>query len=141
MKKPSNVHPEDTILLAYLDAELPKPAMRSTAQHLQTCWKCRAALADLELQAQAASKILTHQVESDISKADAAKSKFLERKARFEARSRQSLIRFVGIPTSTHRYVEKYGWLDQIISKYAFVVNDPGLSLKLSERVGLNLSI
>jgi anti-sigma factor RsiW len=115
----SNVHPEDTILLAYLDAELPKPAMRSTAQHLQTCWKCRAALADLELQAQAASKILTHQVESDISRADAAKAKFLERKSRFEAKSRQSVIRFAAIPTSTRRYVEKFGWLDQIILRTA----------------------
>jgi anti-sigma factor RsiW len=118
-RNPSNVHPEDTILLAYLDAELPKPAMRSTAQHLQTCWKCRAALADLELQAQAASKILTHQVESDISRADAAKTKFIERKARFEARSRRSVIWFMGIPTSRHIRVGKFGWLEKIVLRTA----------------------
>jgi RNA polymerase sigma factor (sigma-70 family) len=39
----SDVHPEDTILLAYLDAELPKPAMYSTEQHLHNCRRCRAA--------------------------------------------------------------------------------------------------
>ena len=95
---PSNVHPEDTILLAYLDAEPPRPAMRSTAQHLQACWKCRAALADLEFQAQAAAKLLTHQAESDTSRAEAVKAEFLERKSRFETRSRRSVIRFGGIP-------------------------------------------
>ncbi len=118
-RNPSNVHPEDTILLAYLDAELPKPAMRSTAQHLQTCWKCRAALADLELQAQAASKILTHQVESGISRADAAKAKFLERKSRFEARSPQSVIRFVGLPNSMHSHEGRFGWLKQVTLRTA----------------------
>jgi anti-sigma factor RsiW len=118
-RNPSNVHPEDTVLLAYLDAELPKPAMRSTVQHLQTCWKCRAALADLELQAQAASKILTHQVESDISRADAAKAKFLERKARFEARSRRSVIRFAGTSTLEHSNVGRFGWFKQVMLRTA----------------------
>jgi anti-sigma factor RsiW len=118
-RNPSHAHPEDTILLAYLDAELPKPPMRSTEQHLQTCWKCRAALADLELQAQAASKLLTHRTEADISSADAAKAKFLERKARFEARSRQSVIRFVGILTSKHSHVGRLGWFKQIMLRTA----------------------
>ena len=115
----SNAHLEDTILLAYLDAELPKPAMRSTAQHLQTCWKCRSAIADLELQAQAASKILTPQSHSDISRAEGAKVKFLERESRFEARSRGSVVRFAAIPTSTHRYVEKFGWLERTFLRTA----------------------
>lgn len=115
----SNVHPEDTTLLAYLDAELLKAAMRSTAQHLQTCWKCRAALADLELQAQTASKLLTHQVESDIPRAEAAKAKFLERKARFEARSRRSVIRFAGLSTLKHSHVGRQGWLKQVTLRTA----------------------
>ena len=53
----SGAHPEDTVLLAYLDAELPKATTRLAKEHLQTCWKCRAAIAELELQAQAAAKL------------------------------------------------------------------------------------
>ena len=37
----SNAHPEDTVLLAYLDAELPRATKRSTEEHLHSCWKCR----------------------------------------------------------------------------------------------------
>jgi len=113
-RNPSNVHLEDTILLAYLDAELPRPAMRSTAHHLQTCWKCSAALADLELQAQAAAKLLTQQTESDISRAEAAKARFLERKSRFETQSRRSMIQVAGLPSSKHSHLGKFGWLKQM---------------------------
>jgi anti-sigma factor RsiW len=118
-RNPSNVHLEDAILLAYLDAELPRPAMRSTGQHLQTCWKCRATLADIELQAQAASKLFAHQDESDISRAEAAKAKFHERKSRFEAQSQRSVIRFVGIPTLLHGHMWRFGWLRQLNLKRA----------------------
>ena len=116
-RNPSNVHLEDTILLAYLDAELPRAAMRSTAQHLQTCWKCRAALADLELQAEAAAKLLTHQTEGDISRSEAAKAKFHERKSRFEARSRRSVIRFAGPANQQH--VGRFGWTERITLRTA----------------------
>jgi anti-sigma factor RsiW len=118
-RNPSNVHPNETILLAYLDAELPRPAMRSTAQHLQSCWKCRAALADLELQAQAAAKMLNHQGESDISRADAAKATFLERKSHFEAQKRRYVIRFAEITSFRHSQVARFGWAEQITLRTA----------------------
>jgi len=90
----SSAHPEDTVLLAFMDAELPRVVMRSTKQHLQACWKCRAALAELELQAQAVSKLLCHEDEPDIARAEKAKAKFLERKSALEARTRRSVTRF-----------------------------------------------
>ena len=90
----SDVHPEDTILLAYLDAELPRASMRVTAQHLQVCWKCRAALAEVELRAQAASKLIAHQDESDSARAEIARDKFLKQKSLVEARTRRAVIRF-----------------------------------------------
>jgi anti-sigma factor RsiW len=89
----SGAHPEHTVLLAYLDAELPRAATRSTKQHLQICWKCRAALAEIELQAQAASKLLSYEDESDIARTEAAKIKFLARKLLFEMQTRRSVIR------------------------------------------------
>jgi anti-sigma factor RsiW len=92
-RNPSNAHPEDTVLLAYLDAELPRATRRSTEEHLHSCWKCRAALAELELQAQAVSKLLSHQDESDRTRAEAAKVKFLEQKALSETWARRSVIR------------------------------------------------
>ena len=106
----SNAHPEDTVLLAYLDAELPRATKRSTEHHLQTCWKCRAALAELELQAQAVSKLLCHEDESDIARAEKAKAKFLEGKSFFETRTRRSVTRFTCLlyPQRDHATVSSW---------------------------------
>jgi anti-sigma factor RsiW len=110
---------DDTVLLAYLDAELPRAAARSTKQHLQTCWKCRAALAELELQAQAASKLLNHQDESDIMRAKAAKAKFLERKALFEIQTRRSVTSFTKLLDSQRSRRKILDWFEQAAFKTA----------------------
>lgn len=93
-RSPSDAHPEEMILLAYLDAELPRAMMRSTKEHLQACWKCRASIAELELQIHEVSKLLSCQGESDTTRIKVARDKFLERKLRWEARSRLCLVRF-----------------------------------------------
>jgi anti-sigma factor RsiW len=82
----STEHPEDVALLAYLDAELPRAATRRTERHLQSCWKCRSALAELELQAQTVSRLLSQRDQSDIARTRDAKDKFLQRKASLETR-------------------------------------------------------
>ena len=88
----SNEHPEDAALLAYLDAELPGAATRRILKHLQTCWKCRSALAELELLAQTASKLLFQQDESDIARMREARARFIQLKASVEQRSEERLI-------------------------------------------------
>jgi anti-sigma factor RsiW len=77
-------HPDDAALLGYLDAELSRVAMRGTQQHLQSCWKCRSALAELERQAQGISRLLSHQDDSDIARTQNAKTKFLNSKRSLE---------------------------------------------------------
>jgi anti-sigma factor RsiW len=89
----SNEHPEDATVLAYLDAELPGPATRRVLRHLQTCWKCRSVLAELELLAQDASKLLSQQNQSDIARMRKASEKFLQLKASLEERSKERLIK------------------------------------------------
>jgi anti-sigma factor RsiW len=84
-------HPEDTALLAYLDAELPRIATRRMEQHLQSCWKCRSALAELELQAQTVSRLLSHRDESDIARTREAKDKFLRLKESLETRWKEPI--------------------------------------------------
>ena len=108
----SNAHPEDTLLLAFIDAELPRAAMRSTKQHLQACWKCRANLAELELQAQAISKLLCHEDESDIARAEKAKAKFLDRKSFFETRTRRSVARFACLLYSQRSHATVLRWFE-----------------------------
>jgi anti-sigma factor RsiW len=109
----SNAHPEDTVLLAYLDAELPRATKRSTEEHLHSCWKCRAALAELELQAQAVSQLLGHQDESDSARAERAKAKFLERKSLFEARTRRSVARFTCLLYSQRNHTTVLRWFER----------------------------
>jgi len=58
LRNRSREHPNDETLLAYLDAELSNLRMRAIRTHLQICWKCRAALAELESQAVAISRSL-----------------------------------------------------------------------------------
>jgi anti-sigma factor RsiW len=73
-------HPDDAALLGYLDAELSRVAMRRTEKHLQSCWKCRSALAELERQAQGISRLISSQDDFDIARTQNAKAKFLNLK-------------------------------------------------------------
>ena len=41
-------HPEDGLLLRYLDGELPGRKARQVRTHLETCWQCRAQVDELE---------------------------------------------------------------------------------------------
>jgi hypothetical protein len=77
-------HPDDAALLGYLDAELSRVAMRRTEKHLQSCWKCRSALAELEYLAQGISRLLSHQDDSDIARTQNAKAEFLSMKRSLE---------------------------------------------------------
>src|SRR3954471_14331236 len=42
-------HPEDGMLLQYLDGELPKRQSRKVHGHLEACWQCRSEIEALEV--------------------------------------------------------------------------------------------
>src|SRR6185503_10262111 len=75
-------HLEDTVILAYLDGELSRADARKAKQHLQSCWKCRSAAAELELLAQTAYALLSEGDGSDAVQTGAAKAEFLRKKAK-----------------------------------------------------------
>lgn len=83
-RKPSVEHLEDAIILAYLDGELFRADARKAKQHLQSCWNCRSAAAELELLAQTAYALLSGSDESDTVQTSAAKAEFLRRKAKID---------------------------------------------------------
>jgi anti-sigma factor RsiW len=70
------------VILAYLDGELSRAAARKVNQHLQSCWNCRSAAAELELLAQTAYTLLAGRHEADAARAGTAKGEFLRRKAK-----------------------------------------------------------
>jgi hypothetical protein len=41
-------HPEDGVLLRYIDGELPARSARQVQRHLEACWQCRAAVEELQ---------------------------------------------------------------------------------------------
>lgn len=41
-------HPEDDLLLRYIDGELPSRKVRQVAHHLEACWQCRSEVEELE---------------------------------------------------------------------------------------------
>ena len=84
-RNPSTEHLEDAVILAYLDGELSRAAARKARQHLQSCWNCRSATAELELLAQTAYALLAGGDELDAAHADTAKAEFLRRKAKIDA--------------------------------------------------------
>src|SRR5436190_1235463 len=43
----NQTHPEDGVLLRYLDGELPARKSRSVRRHLEACWECRTAVEEL----------------------------------------------------------------------------------------------
>jgi anti-sigma factor RsiW len=85
----SNEHLEDAALLAYLDAELSGRAARTVQKHLQICWVCRSALAELERLAQTASKLLSQEGDSDTVQAGKARAKFRQVRPALEKRLRE----------------------------------------------------
>jgi len=88
----SREHPNDEILLAYLDGEMTNARMRIIQTHLRTCWKCRSTLAELESQVEAISRLLTENSKYEIDRFVQTREKFLRWRAVFEAR-RRSLFR------------------------------------------------
>jgi anti-sigma factor RsiW len=81
-------HPDDDMLVAYLDGEVSATRIRKIRNHLKSCWKCRSVLSDLESQAEAISRLLTAKSESDIDRSSGAKERFLRWRASFEERQR-----------------------------------------------------
>jgi anti-sigma factor RsiW len=86
-------HPNDEMLLAYLDGEMPNRRMRETRSHLKICWQCRSALSQLESQAEAISQLLSATSKFDSDRSARAKEKFLRWRTAFES-SRRSFFRF-----------------------------------------------
>src|SRR5437879_4290932 len=42
-------HPEDGLLLRYIDGELPSRKVRQVARHLEACWQCRSEVEELQV--------------------------------------------------------------------------------------------
>ena len=85
-------HLNDEMLLAYLDGEMSTSGIRAIRNHLKICWKCRSVLADLESQAEAISRLLTTNLDSEIDGSTEAMEKFLRWRKAFENR-RQFFLR------------------------------------------------
>jgi len=102
LRNRSREHPNDETLLAYLDAELSNLRMRAIRTHLQICWKCRAALAELESQAVTISRLLAEKSQDEIDRSVQAREKFLRWKTDFEGRQR---FLFRCQPPQLDRYV------------------------------------
>ena len=77
-------HPNEEDLLAYLDGELSNSRIRTVCDHLKSCWKCRSVLADMESQAEAVSRLLSAQLDSDLDRSIRAKERFLHWRESFE---------------------------------------------------------
>lgn len=84
-RKRSIEHLEDTVILAYLDGELSRAAKREATRHLQSCWRCRSAAAELEVLAQTAYSLLSDRDEPNAAQVGIAKASFLRRKAKIDA--------------------------------------------------------
>ena len=91
-------HLNEEVLLAYLDGELSSSRIRRVRNHLTSCWKCRSVLADLETQAEAVSRLLSVQLDSEIDRSIRGKERFLrwrelfEKRRDFLSRQRQSVL-------------------------------------------------
>src|SRR5260370_41633695 len=84
----SREHLADEVLVAYLDGEMSNMRMRAIRTHLSLCWKCRAALAELESQAEAISRLLAEKSKDEIDRSLQAREKFLRWRAVFERKQR-----------------------------------------------------
>src|ERR1035441_6868520 len=83
-RKPSVEHLEEAVILAYLDGELSQAAARKAKRHLQSCWNCRSAAAELEVLAQTAYALLSGGDEADTVQTGTGKAEFLRRKAKVD---------------------------------------------------------
>jgi anti-sigma factor RsiW len=88
LRNRSREHLNDETLLAYLDGELSNAQVHAIRAHLQICWKCRAALAELESQAEASSRFLAEKSQDEIDRSVQAREKFLRWRTDFEGRQR-----------------------------------------------------
>jgi anti-sigma factor RsiW len=86
----SREHVNDEHLLAYLDGEMDNTRMRAIRTHLDICWRCRSAMAELEAQAEAVSRLLTEGSNDAIARSVHARERFLQWRNLFEARQRSS---------------------------------------------------
>jgi len=84
----SREHLADEILVAFLDGEMSNSRIRAIQNHLNLCWKCRSALAELETAAEATSRLLAQRSEDEIDRSLQARERFLRWKAAFEAHQR-----------------------------------------------------
>ena len=96
-RKHSIEHLEDAVILAYLDGELSRADARMAKHHLQSCWNCRSAAAELELLAQTAYTLLSGVDEADMVQTAAAKAEFLRRKVKTDETSDEKLRRGTSI--------------------------------------------
>ena len=90
-------HLEDAAILAYLDGELSRAATRRAKLHLQSCWKCRYAAAELEQLAQTAYVLLEGRGESDVHLTSTAKDEFFRRKAKIDTTWNDGLRRRISM--------------------------------------------
>jgi anti-sigma factor RsiW len=86
LRNRSREHPNDETLLAYLDGEVSNTRMRAIRTHLDVCWKCRSALAELEFQAEAISRLLADKSKDEIDRSLRAREKFLRWRTVFEGK-------------------------------------------------------
>lgn len=84
----SREHLADEALVAYLDGEMSNARMRAIRTHLNLCWKCRSAMAELESQAEAISRLLAEKSNDDVDRSLQARERFLRWRAAFESRQR-----------------------------------------------------
>jgi anti-sigma factor RsiW len=77
-------HLNDDQLLAYLDGEMSIARIRAVRNHLRICWNCRSALAELEAQVEAISRLLLARTKVDADRSDRAKERFLQWRNAFE---------------------------------------------------------
>ena len=111
-------HLNEETLLAYVDGELSSTRIRTVRNHLKSCWKCRSVLADLEAQAEAISRLLSAQLNSDIDRSIRAKEKFLGWRASFEGQWKFLFRerRPISLPGAV-RLALAYGKADRLLSK------------------------
>ena len=81
-------HLNDDQLLAYLDGEMSMAQMRAVRNHLKLCWNCRSALAEIEAQVEAISRLLLVRTKNDAERSDRAKKSFLAWRNTYEAQRR-----------------------------------------------------
>lgn len=109
-RKPTVEHLEDAVILAYLDGELSRADARMAKHHLQSCWNCRSAAAELELLAQTAYALLSDGDESDAVQTGTAKAEFLRRKAKSDETWGKKLRRSTSTRFQRSRVLDGTRW-------------------------------